>query len=346
MYPSAVALLPLGVLSLLSFTCASHKKTRGNSCPVGKSSDSHTVVNQTGPKSWPYQVYKSAPFNPPELQIKGNGQHLAPGLLFFAQETFSTPNLKDIAPMIMTDQGQLIWNGPRVNATNFRVTTLNDKPILTYWSGVSTAVPNVGHGYGNVTILDSSYKTLAVICPQLGLVTPDNIKYQCEGDFHESRITDRGTILVSAYNATQADLSSLGGPKEGWVFDCLFFELDLTGKILFKWSALEHVSVADSKYPLLGTGHNQSSPFDFFHINTAVIVGKDQFLINSRHLWTTYLLDSQGKILWTLQGDNGGDFGEIPEKGKFVSLWPIPVEANEQRYSDFITVLAARRSAL
>ena len=292
------------------------------SCTLGPGRESHRVVNDSNDEIWPYQVYRSSPFNPPELKITRNGRPLAPGLLFISPENFgSVEAAKDLAPLIMTDAGQLVWNGPKVNATNFRVASYKGNPVLIYWTGSSTSGANIGHGYGSITFLNGSYDQILTVCPQLDLVTPENVKYPCDADLHEAFVTSRGTLLVTAYNATQADLSSIGGPKNGWIFDSLFFELDLSGKVLFRWSAIEHVPVSQSKYPLRETGRNQSVPFDFFHINSVVSIGEDYYLVNSRHLWTAHLVSTTGDIVWTLQGDTGGDFGSVPAKGKFVCFF-------------------------
>ena len=64
-------------------------------------------------------------------------------------------------------------------------------------------------------------------------------------------MTDRNTILVTAFNATPADLPPIGGSKDGWIFDCLFFEIEpKTNRVLFRWSAIEHVPVSHTKQPL------------------------------------------------------------------------------------------------
>lgn len=318
-----------------------------SSCPLGPGRESHVVVNDSNTKFWPYQKYRSSPFNPPEFEITRNGKPLAPGYVFITPENFSpVPAAKDLSPLIVTDAGQLVWNAPIVNATNFRVASLNGKDVLTYWTGVSSQGANVGHRYGNITILDSSYRPITVVCPKLGIVAPENRKYQCEADLHESFITDRGTLIVSAYNATTADLSPIGGPKNGFVFDCLFFELDLSGKILFKWSALEHVPVSETKLPLGRAGRNQSVPFDYFHVNSIFNVGAGYYLLNSRHCWTTYLVDVQGKIVWTLQGDDGGDFGPLPTNGKFVSAgqarWKESVDQGQCLLSELLILSYTR----
>ena len=299
---------------------SSAESNSNTSCRPGPGKEHHQVVNGSG-ETWPYQMYKSARFNPPELKITTNGQPLAPGLLFITPSDGSAvAATKRAGPLIMTDAGQLVWSGPIWDTNNLRVASFEDSAILTYWSGSSSSAANSGHGYGNVTFLDATYNEVLVVCPKFWLSTPDNTTYPCEADLHESFITDRNTLLVTAYNVTTTDLSSIGGPVKGWVYDCLFFELDpRSGDILFRWSALEHVSVSDTKLELAGHGGlSQSIPFDFFHINSVVNIG-NQFLVNSRHFWTTYLTTAEGDIIWTLQGDTGGDFGVLPEDGHFVS---------------------------
>lgn len=299
--------------------CNSAASDSHHSCALGPGAESHTVGgNATGPV-WPWQIYQSSPFNPPELQITSNGERLAPGLLLITPSNFSPVNaIKEAGPIIMTDAGQLVWNGPSSNATNFRVTKFEGADILSFWSGVSTAGANIGHGYGNVTFLDTSYNTILTLCLDFGLVSLNDTQYQCQADLHESYVTNRNTIIVTAYNATPADLSSLGGPSDGWIFDCLFYEIEpRSGNIIFQWSAFEHVPVSQSKMPLGSTG-SKDAPFDYFHINSVVNIG-NTYLVNSRHTWSTFLVSAKGDIEWTIQGDTGGDFGPLPENGHFVS---------------------------
>ncbi|KAI4161995.1 MAG: hypothetical protein LQ342_004443 [Letrouitia transgressa] len=296
------------LLLLQSFTTA---------CELGPGEESHTVGGNKSGSIWPWQIYQSAPYNPPELDINSNGEALAEGLLLFTPSNFRPINsVKESAPLIMTDQGQLVWNGPIGNVTNLRATVYEGSPVLTYWAGLSTEGGNVGHGYGNVIFLDTSYREILTVCPKFGLVIPEGKQYPCEADFHESFVTDRNTLLVSAYNATPADLSVIGGPRQGWIFDCIVFEIDpKSQEILFRWSAFEHVPISQTKYPLQGTG-NKTVPFDYFHVNSIVYVG-ESFLVNSRHTWSTYLISAKGEIQWTLQGDTGGDFGSLPDEGRF-----------------------------
>ena len=289
-------------------------------CPLGHGDASGRAVNGSG-SIWPYQVFKSATFNPPQLQVTRNGKQLAPGFVFFDPSHFTALiATQDQAPLIMTDGGQLVWNGPYLHATNFRVASYQGEAILTFWSGFNTpADADIRLGFGNITFLDSSYTEILTVCPKLGLVTATNTTYECEADLHESYLTDRNTLLITAYNATPTDLRSIGGPKEGWVYDSLFLEISpKDGSILFRWSSLEHVPVSESKKPLGSVGRNQSQPFDYFHINSVVNVGND-YLVNSRKVWSTYLVSATGNIIWTIKGDTGGDFGPLPHHGQFVS---------------------------
>ena len=290
-----------------------------------KSREAHGIVNPPPPE-WPYQTFKSSPNNPPIFDIKTYSQQShGPGLIFITpanapDDTSPIVATKKTGPIIATDTGELVWNGPDAYATNLRVASFEKQPILTYWTGIATEQPNYGHGYGNITYLDSSYNELLVLCPHFDLVTPDDVFYACQADLHESYATDRDTLIVTAYNATPADLSAVpGGTKDGWAFDSLFYELNpRTHEVLFKWSSLQHVPVTASKRPLLGSGLSQSVPFDYFHINSVAPLG-DKYLVNSRHTSSCYLVDANGSVEWTLNGDNGGDFGSLHDNAQFVS---------------------------
>lgn len=312
------------LITIVFLSCTFTLSVAGNTsaCALDLGDVPHTVGgNGTGPV-WPWQKFHSSPFNPPELAITDNGGPLADGLLFFTQSNFYPVNsIEEAAPLIMTDRGELVWNGPVSNATNLHATTYKGSPVLTFWSGFSSEGGNVGHGYGNVTFLDTSYRNIVTVCPKFDLVIPGGRTYACEADFHESFLTDRDTLIVTAYNATPADLSVIGGPKDGWIFDSLVYEIEPESQeILFKWSSAEHVPVNQTKFPLQGAG-TRDIPFDYFHVNAVANVG-DSFLVNGRHTWSTYLVSPRGDLEWTLEGETGGDFGPLPDEGQFVSVIP------------------------
>lgn len=276
---------------------------------------------------WPYQSFITEPtFHPPVFSIEKSGQQLAEGLIVVtpADEINSSDvvlgAMEPASSLLMTDDGELVWNGPIEVSANLFIQTLNGMPVLSRWTGVGS---NVGHGYGQVTILDTNYQNLHNICPKLGLVKPSVLPpTPCEADLHESFITDRGTIIVTAVNITQIDLTPVNGPADGWIYDDLFFEIDIsTGEILFRWSALEHgIPLNETKVVPgggTGTGNNQSDPFDWFHMNSVQAVGNG-YLANSRHCWTTYMLDHGGNVKWYIDGKTGGDFA-LSEGAQFVS---------------------------
>ncbi|OAR02358.1 hypothetical protein LLEC1_02452 [Akanthomyces lecanii] len=248
-----------------------------------------------GTTAWPSQTYKSEPFVIPEFNVTKSGESLAPGYLFLTPASGSYP-----AAIIITDEGELVWASNNDTFYNFNVQTLDSKSVLTYWEGVGSPNPDLkGHGYGQVKILDSSYTVTHTICPDFSLNGASDAK--CQADLHESYVTDRGSVLVTAYNLTQADLSDINGPEQGWIYDCLIYEIDIeTQNILFKWSALQSgIPLTDSKEPL-GDSGTQSDPYDAFHLNSAQSV-EGGYLINSRHTWTTYFVEPNGAIQWRFE---------------------------------------------
>ena len=272
--------------------------------------------------TWPWRVYKSSPYTPPNMTITGNGGPLAPGYVFMTPATtnISLPYTKEAGGFIMTSAGDLVFAQNVSGMTDFRKQYYNGKPYLTYWSGYNSQGVNIGHGYGQVNFLDDTY-TPFVVNPDLHLnkeTTTDNPIWSV--DIHEQQMDSRDTILVSAYNNTPYDLSSIGGPADGWIVDCLVFELDVdTGKVLFSWSALDHVPVGASHQPLSDKSGNgtEIAPWDYFHINAIQGVGGN-YLVNARHTWTAYMVSGEdGSIIWSLEGEDGGSFGPLPSDGTF-----------------------------
>ena len=127
------------------------------------------------------------------------------------------------------------------------------------------------------------------------------------------------------YNTTTADLTSVGGPKNGWVLDPLVVEVNLTNnEPVFIWSPLAHVPINTTHSPLRGTGHNSSSPYDWFHTNS-IQSFEGHYLINSRGTWTSYYVNKDGAIEWQINGAGGGSFGSLPEGAQFVSNPDLPI---------------------
>jgi hypothetical protein len=189
--------------------------------------------------------------------------------------------------MTVDDQGQLVWFGKDRYATDFRVQTYQGEPVLTWWEGKVVA----GHGVGEYVIFDSSYREINRIRAGNG--------YQ--GDLHEFFITPRNTALLTAYVPTQTDLSPIGGPKDGAVWEGIAQELDLqTGEVLFEWRSLDHVGVQETyREP----PQDRGTALDYFHINSIDIDFDGNFLISAKGTSAVYKVERQsGEILWRLGG--------------------------------------------
>ncbi|RAL10162.1 arylsulfotransferase family protein [Aspergillus homomorphus CBS 101889] len=241
----------------------------------------------------PSQDYVSFDYESPVVQI------LEAGSGCDSRFTFLAPRGDSIAqpgPMILDSRGELIWMKHNWEITqDFRVQRYEDADYLTYWEGDEIE----GRGYGawymaNPPQLDSTYTQRYVITP-VG---------SYGGDLHEFHITPQGTALVTIYDPVLADLTSVGGPELGWIYDGLFQEIDIaTGELIFEWRASKHYPI-NSTYESLGkSGMARSSAFDYYHINS---VDKDEdgnYIVSARHTHTISCIDkSSGVVLWTLGG--------------------------------------------
>lgn len=248
---------------------------------------------------WPLQTYKSSSIKAPYLNVTKMGQTEL-GYLFF------TP--QDIVrgeghPTIYSDDGQLVWQGVEGNYSALQPQMLNGEPVIAYWTGYD----GQGFGFGHISILNSSYDEIHRItldCKSENFVTVfDSMEFDSCIDIHESQFTDNGTILVTAVNVTQADLSSVGGPKDGWIQDGLIYEIDImTNEIIFRWSAHEHidqVKLSDVRAPLEGSGVNKTDPYGYPHLNAVYKYG-DHYLLSSRYMCSVFFIDSNGNVTWHL----------------------------------------------
>jgi len=128
---------------------------------------------------------------------------------------------------------------------------------------------------------------------------------------HEFQLTPRGTAYISVYHEVRADLSSVGGPKKGFVYDSVVQELDVkTGKLVFEWRSLDHVPLTES----LQANHEpaqhatEQRPLDYFHVNSIADGPNGDILISGRNTSALYLLARDGHIIWRLGGTKS-DFG-------------------------------------
>jgi hypothetical protein len=190
-----------------------------------------------------------------------------------------------VGAVIVDASGQPIWENPLAGkvTANFRVQSYRGEPVLTWWEGVI----EYGHGVGEYVIADSAYRSVRRVQAARGL----------HGDLHEFVITPRDTALLTSYVITDADLSSVGGPRKGTIQDAIFQEIDLaSGRVMLEWHSLDRIPLAESYAPV------EAENWDFFHINSVDLDSDGNLLISSRSTHTVYKLDRHGEILWRLGG--------------------------------------------
>jgi len=218
----------------------------------------------------------------PRLYVLKRSPNDAPGYVFLAPKEGQGRH----GPEIVDDRGRPIWFHPVAGiATDFRVQRYQGNPALTWWQGGALGEGQPGVDY----IADSSYHVIATVSAGNGL----------GADGHEFTLTPQGTALVTIYRPVPYDLSSLGGPTDGTVFEAVVQEIDVaTGRVVFEWHSLDHVLPDESYAPV-----PSSDIYDYFHVNAVSLDNDGNLLISGRHTWTIYKVDRQtGRVIWRLGG--------------------------------------------
>ena len=240
----------------------------------------------------------AAGLSPPALAVTHPADGTAAGYLFLAEK-----GGKDApgGPVIADDRGRIVWyhQVPHgLEATDFRVQTYRGRPVLTWWQGT---ISHAGVGQGEYEIYDAAYRHVRTLRAAHGLA----------GDLHEFQLTPRGTAFISVYHAVPADLTSVGGPDHGWVYDSIVQELDVaTGRLVFEWHSLAHVPLAES----LQAGNeparhaSKERPFDYFHVNSVADAPGGDVLVSGRNTSAIYRIARDGHVVWRL-GGRASDFG-------------------------------------
>jgi hypothetical protein len=242
------------------------------------------------PPAPPTQHFESRPdIQPPVITMTTVARGVDPAYIFLAPK-------KEVAqsgPMIIDENGELVWFRPLDThaVADFRVQSYDGKPVLTWWRGKATN--GVGDGY--YVIMDSSYHQLATVIAGHGLT----------GDIHEFLITPQNTALITVYRRLPRDLSAVGGPKEGAIYEGIVQEIDIAdGRVLFEWHSGDQVAISESyaKAPPAAEGA-KASPYDYFHINSIDVEPNGNLLVSARNTHAVYEISrTNGRILWRLGG--------------------------------------------
>ncbi|WP_238305200.1 MULTISPECIES: arylsulfotransferase family protein [Mycobacterium] len=215
----------------------------------------------------------------------------APGYVFFVSGTSAANPTAGggVSVLVIADKaGRVVWQRelpPGQVGGNLRVQTYQGRPVLTWWQGLRMG----SHGIGFNCIADQHYNVLTTLTPGGDL----------SSDIHEFRLTPDGHALITAYQEVTTDLTAVGGPKDGRIFNCIATVVDVaTRKTLFQWDALSHVPVADSPEK-----HAPGEVFDPYHMNSIALDPAGNLLISLRAVSTVFNIDPRsGAINWQLGG--------------------------------------------
>ena len=194
------------------------------------------------------------------------------------------------ANVIMDKSGHEIWRytpPEGQGVSNFRTQTYQGKKVLTWWQGEASG----GHGAGTDYIADDHYRVIETITPGDGFTA----------DAHEFRLTPDGRALITSYKEVDADLTGIGGPREGKMWDCIASVVDVaTKRVLARWDAMEHVPVTDTEFPGRLPG---SQTYDPFHMNSISLDPAGNLVISMRNTSAVYNVDpASGVVRWQLGG--------------------------------------------
>ena len=251
------------------------------------------VVPTVADSPYELQRFRSRPdLRPPVVEV-GRGVAAGAGYVFVAPKNGPGP----AGPMILDRHGELVWfkHLPKgIQAFDFKPQRYRGRPVLTWWEGHSAK----GSGAGVDVIADASYREIARVPMPAG----------SRADLHEFALTPRGTALVPVYRQERRDLRAVGGPANGKVVDGVIEEVDVaTGRVVFRWSALDHVTLSESYKEYADKSQTQTSKspqgYDYFHLNSIRDEPGGKVLISARHTNAVYEIDKRtGAIVWRLGG--------------------------------------------
>ncbi len=275
-------------------------QTALGACVVGATGFGVTRIT-SGSTPPPPPRFRSRPdLSPPPTAILVPADETAPGLVLLSA---ARTDAYQHGPMIVDNAGRLVWFAPRTQGSmNLQAQSYEGKPVLTWWQG--ELVLPAGYGQGEYVIAGSDYNELAHVHAGNGL----------HGDLHEFVITPQGTALFTAYKPMRQDLSAVGGSAHGSLLDSRMQEVEIaTGRVLFEWSAAEHIALSES---YVAAPKDPGALFDFFHMNSIDVLPDGNLLLSARHTSALYKIDrSSGAVIWRLGGKRS-DF-QVQSRAKF-----------------------------
>jgi outer membrane protein assembly factor BamB len=286
------------VLATLLLTVVGCSRDHSSSDPAKPARNAVSIVaTEATERRGDYQRFHTEKdFEPPAIELPTPpAKGTSPGYIFLTPRAANAE--KSSGPTILDSTGRLVWFLPRPGrvTSDLKAQTFKGKPVLT-WGERAPVVspPEIFEADPKdlfYMVADQNYKPfLRVRAIGKGVGT----------DMHEFVITKRGTVLMFGFRLVTRDLTSLGGVADGHVVDSLVQEIDLnTGKLVFNWSALEHIPMSDSIFPVPENEH----PWETYHSNSISETSDGNLLVSMRHTSAIYKIDRKtGKVLWTLGG--------------------------------------------
>jgi len=249
---------------------------------------------------------------PMKVDVLTQEEGLGEGLVFVSPYNPGTL-VGQTGSLIMDNAGNPIWfrslSSSNLQNMNFKAQSYQGQAVLTFWQGTLAIPPNFTNLPAGLSepgscyyILDNQYRVLKTLTAQEGYTS----------DEHEFILTPDGTALFTSILVVPMDLTPNGGPENGSVADCAIQEVNLeTGELVFFWSFLDHVDLADSKMPA-SSATSSGNVWDAFHCNSIDPGPDGDLLISARSMWALYHVQkSSGDILWQLGGEQS-DFSFGP----------------------------------
>lgn len=175
-----------------------------------------------------------------------------------------------------------------------------------YYKKLSTAAMDFKHyndGMYSYNMVDSVFGGMAfgyTVIMNKNFIPVDTFRASSGmSESHEFlRLPGNGALMIAVIRYP-ADLSSLGGEKNSWVFNALIEGQDNTGKIVFRWSGKDFFSPADVTPDI--TLNSVFIPVS--HPNSLAVLANGNILLSSRHQdEITCINPSTGKSVWRMGG--------------------------------------------
>jgi Arylsulfotransferase (ASST) len=289
---AAVGLIGLGAAGVVGYEWPWAPKTRGSAGTTTTSVLSPADPNANS--SQVYSFYTRPDLQPPRVTTVSVGPAYnfggaGSGHVLVAPKGFAGTGPGQDGLMILDGDGRLRWFMPTTKLPfDLQYQQYRGKPVLTWWEGAVDDGTGAGEGF----IVDTSFRPIARLGEVDGLYP----------DLHELNLTSDGTALMTAYHKVKTDLSSVGGPGQGYVWACAALEVEVaSGKLLHRWDSLDHVPLPESYQKF--SGGTEDLPFDYFHINSIAPTADGDLLISARNTWTVYKVGrSTGEVKWRLNG--------------------------------------------